>query len=215
MHRVLILGAGGHAQVAADALLRAQEVTPTVELVGFFDDDPQLIGTNILDLPVLGSLAELRRLAHDTTFVAIGDNRTRAKLFAQLVDANEQVVNIIHPKSVLSPTLRMGSGILVCAGVVVNTGTTIGDNTILNTGATVDHHCSIGRHCHIAPGVHLGGGVQVGEGTFLGIGSVVVPGRHIGCWSVIGAGSVVTKDIPDHVVAVGVPARVIKILPTE
>lgn len=52
--------------------------------------------------------------------------------------------------------------------------------------------------------------VVVGEGSFIGFGSVVLPGVHIGRHAVIGANSVVTRDIPDYCVAAGVPARVQK-----
>jgi galactoside O-acetyltransferase len=52
--------------------------------------------------------------------------------------------------------------------------------------------------------------VYIGENTWIGAGAVIVPGVHIGKNSVIGAGSVVTKDIPDGVVAVGNPCRVIR-----
>jgi acetyltransferase-like isoleucine patch superfamily enzyme len=64
---------------------------------------------------------------------------------------------------------------------------------------------------HIAPGAHLGGDVMVGEGTLVGLGASVLPQRHIGKWAVIGAGAVVVKDIPDYAVAVGNPAKIIKV----
>ena len=50
----------------------------------------------------------------------------------------------------------------------------------------------------------------MGEGTLIGAGSTIAPGVKIGSWSVIGAGSVVTKDIPDHVLAVGNRCKIIK-----
>lgn len=209
MIRVLIFGAGGHAQVAADALLRAREAGERAEPVGYLDDNPELIGRTALGLPVLGSTSELDSVPHDGVFVAIGNNRVRAMLFTHLSDAGERLVNIIHPRAVLSPSVVLGRGILICAGAVVNTATDLGNNSIVNTGATIDHHCIIGAHCHIAPGAHLGGGVQVGDGTLLGIGAVVVPGRRVGRWSTIGAGAAVTRDIPDDVTAVGIPARIV------
>jgi acetyltransferase-like isoleucine patch superfamily enzyme len=85
----------------------------------------------------------------------------------------------------------------------------VGSNVILNTGCSIDHHNVIGDHAHIAPGARLGGNVTVGQGTLIGIGAIVLPGRHIGAWSVVAAGAVVTKDIPDGVVALGSPARTI------
>jgi len=210
MQRVLILGAGGHAQVVADILLRAYEAGVSCRPIGFLDDSSALAGTVIMGLPVLGTLTQLDEFEHDAVIVAIGDNRTRAHIFELAQMRGERVVNAVHPAAVLAPDVRLGEGVMICAGVVVNTGTVIGDNVILNTGCTVDHHNHIGNHAHIAPGVHLGGDVTIGEGTLVGIGATVIPQRTVGEWSVIGAGSVVTKDIPACAMAAGVPARVIR-----
>jgi sugar O-acyltransferase (sialic acid O-acetyltransferase NeuD family) len=208
--RVLILGAGGHAQVVADILMRACEAGAKFQPIGFLDDNPSLTGMAIRGLPVLGTIAQLDEFDHEAIIVAIGDNRTRAHIFETLQARGEQIANAIHPAAVLAPDVCLGKGVMICAGVVVNTGTIIGDNVILNTSCTVDHHNYIGNHAHIAPGVHLGGDVTIGEGTVIGIGATVVPQRTVGAWSVVGAGSVVTRDIPAYSTAVGVPARVIK-----
>ena len=52
--------------------------------------------------------------------------------------------------------------------------------------------------------------VYIGENAWIGAGVIIVPGVHIGRNTVIGAGSIVTKDIPDNVVAVGSPCRVLR-----
>ena len=52
--------------------------------------------------------------------------------------------------------------------------------------------------------------VYIGENVWIGAGAIIVPGVHVGKNSVIGAGSVVTKDIPENVVAVGNPCRVLR-----
>jgi sugar O-acyltransferase (sialic acid O-acetyltransferase NeuD family) len=210
MVRVLILGAGGHAQVVADILLRAHQAGVSAHPIGFLDDDSRLVGTTIMGLRVLGIIAQLDEFDHDAIIVAIGHNRTRARLFESVRARGEQIVNAVHPAAVIAPDVHLGLGVMICAGVVVNTGTVIGDDVILNTGCTVDHHNHIGNYAHIAPGVHLGGDVTIGEGTLVGIGASVIPQRTIGAWSVIGAGAVVIDDIPAHVTAVGMPARVIK-----
>ena len=210
MQRVLILGAGGHAQVVADILSRAHDAGTNCEPVGFLDDNPSLTRTAIVGLPVLGAIAQLDEFDHDAVIVAIGDNRTRSRILASVQARGEHIVNAIHPAAVLAPDVHLGEGVMICAGVVVNTGTVIGDSVILNTGCTVDHHNHIGNHAHIAPGVHLGGDVAIGEGTVIGIGSTVIPQRTVGAWSVVGAGSVVAKDIPAYATAVGMPARVIR-----
>lgn len=208
--RVLIVGAGGHAQVVADILWRMHEADPDIAPVGYLDDDPALSGLRLLDLPVLGPVAGLPSVAHDAVVVGIGDNRTRQVLFEVLQGQGERVFTARHPSAVVAPSATVGPGSMICAGVVVGTGATVGANVLLNTSCSVDHHNRIGDHVHVAPGVHLGGEVAVGEGAFLGIGSTVVPRRTIGAWAFVGAGSVVTKDIPAGATAMGVPARVIR-----
>ena len=52
--------------------------------------------------------------------------------------------------------------------------------------------------------------IDVGDSVYIGVRALIMPGVHIGNRVIIGAGAVVTKDIPDNSVAVGVPARVIK-----
>lgn len=58
--------------------------------------------------------------------------------------------------------------------------------------------------------VQRGQKVSIGEGSYIGINTVIVGNVKIGKHCVIGANSVVTKDVPDYCVAVGSPARVIK-----
>jgi len=208
--KVIVLGAGGHAQVVADILLRAHEAGSSRRPVGYLDDDPELEGSVLLGLPVLGAIGQLDEFEHDAVIVGMGDNGARADLFSRLRARAETIVSAIHPSAVVAPDVSVGQGVMICAGSVVNTGAVIGDNVILNTGCTVDHGDRIGASAHVAPGAHLGGEVTVGQGALIGIGSIVVRGCRIGEWAVIGAGSVVTKDIPCFATAVGVPARVIK-----
>lgn len=64
-------------------------------------------------------------------------------------------------------------------------------------------------------GYEYGIGVTIGDNVWLGGNVIINPGMHIGNNAVIGSGSVVTKDIPDNVVAVGNPCKVIKEITAE
>lgn len=208
--RILILGAGGHAQVIADILLRMRAASLDVLPIGYLDDNSQLTGRAFLDLPVVGKMNDLSTIPHDAIIVGIGDNRTRCALFRDFWTQGENFAIARHPSAVIAPDVTLGPGCTVCAGAIVNPGSVIGSNVILNTGSTVDHHNQIGDHVHVAPGVHLGGDVQIGTGSLVGIGAVVTPQRSVGEWSIVGAGAVVTKNIPNNVVVVGIPARIIR-----
>jgi len=208
--KVLVLGAGGHAQVVADILLRMEDAGEPIRVVGFLDDDPGCAGQRPLGLPVLGDIAQLPRIPHDGLIVGIGDNETRRLLYESVRRAGETLVTARHPRSIIAPGVEIGSGSMICAGAVVNPQSRIGPNVILNTGCSVDHHNDIGPHVHIAPGAHLGGDVTIGQGVLVGIGATVMPGLRVGDGSVVGAGAVADKDVPPGVVVVGVPARILR-----
>ena len=204
---ILIFGAGGHGQVVAD-IFRARRSAGLVDTVtAFLDDDPRRHGEVQAGSRVLGATALVATEPHDGVVVAIGDNRTRARLFEFLTASGEVAAVAEHPRSIVAEDVVVGAGTMICAGAVINTGSAIGANTIVNTGATVDHHAAIGEHVHIGPGAHLGGEVRVGEGALIGIGAVVLPRLTVGAWSTVGAGAVVTCDVPPGVTVAGVPAR--------
>jgi acetyltransferase EpsM len=69
----------------------------------------------------------------------------------------------------------------------------------------------IGEGTHICPGVRLAARVKIEPGVFVGIGATVVSGVTLGCEAIIGAGAVVTEDIPPMSTVVGVPARPIRL----
>lgn len=210
MTKILIIGAGGHGQVIADIILSRSRLGERLELVGFLDDDPSLLGKEVLDTFILGSVDQVYSIPHDAVVVGIGHNQTRALVYERLRAQGEQFATLVHPQATLAQHLAIGAGTVVFAGAVINTGSTLGPNVIVNTGATVDHHARLGAHVHIAPGTHVGGTVTIGEGTFLGIGSCVIPNLTIGEWTIVGAGAAVTGNLPERVTAVGVPARIIK-----
>jgi len=205
---IVIIGAGGHAQVVADSLLLAtSQQRSQNQVIGFLDDDISLHGTYLFNLPVLGSVEDLLQISYDALAIGIGSNKIRFNLFNKFVMAGEQIPTIIHPSAIIAPDVMIGDGTVICAGVIINTGTTIGNNVILNTGCTIDHHNTIADHVHIAPGVHTGGDVVIGEGTLVGIGATIMPQRHIGEWCTIGASSLVYANLQNCQTVIGVPAK--------
>lgn len=204
MTKVLaIAGAGGHGRVVADAALESGW-----DKVVFFDDRfPDCSAT--LDWPVLGTLEDLLENPRnfDGVSAGVGDGQARLTILERLIAKGGLTATIVHPRAWVSTRAQLGTGVMVSAGAVVNVGAQIGAGVIINTGATVDHDCRIGDGVHIAPGAHISGAVDIGTLSWVGVGACVRQGIRIGTGVIVGAGAAVVSDLPDGVVAFGVPAR--------
>lgn len=97
---------------------------------------------------------------------------------------------------------------IVCHGNI-----TIGKNTILGPNVLIyDHNHKFNAQLGVNRFEYDVDEVKIGEGCWIGSNCVILKGVHIGNKCIIGAGSIVTKNIPDNSVAVGNPAKVIKTL---
>ncbi|HLF30195.1 MAG TPA: acetyltransferase [Xanthomonadales bacterium] len=124
--------------------------------------------------------------------------------------ATDRYTNLVHPTAELAATAQLGSGVDVGPHVVVGPHTRIGNFVTLNRAATIGHHTALGDFVTVNPGANIAGRCQIGEGVSIGISATVLDGVKVGARSVIGAGALVTDDLPEAVVAFGVPARVMR-----
>jgi acetyltransferase EpsM len=205
MKRVAVIGAGGHGTVVIDILLQMQAAGAPLTVVAVADRRSELAGRQILGVPIVGYLDDLRQV--DAVIVAVGDNQARQRLTTEVSRRGWASVTAVHPSSIIGRGSDISEGAMLCAGCIVGAESRIGAGAILNTASSADHHNEIGAFAHIAPGVRLGGEVTVGEGALIGIGATVLPGRRIGAWATVGAGAVATGDVGDGITVVGVPAR--------
>ena len=121
--------------------------------------------------------------------------------------------------SIIPPfTCDYGTNVNIGDDSVINHSGVFLDTNEINIGKNVLVGPNAGLYCALHPydekarreGMEKAKAINIGDGTWLGGKVVVLPGVTIGKHSVIGAGSVVTKDIPDDVVAIGNPCRVIR-----
>ena len=206
MKRLLILGAGGHGKVVADAALLSGW-----DRVAFLDDRASTL-PEVLGLPVIGELSALleHAAAADAAVVAIGAAARRLELQEECLRAGLTIATIIHPSASVSRFVTLGPGSVVFAKAAINPGTILGRAGIVNTAASIDHDCRLGDGVHVSPGAHLAGAVIVGDRAWVGIGAVVRQGLEIGHDSIVGAGAAVVASVPPFTTVVGVPARATK-----
>lgn len=139
-----------------------------------------------------------------------------------LIKVGENVVICEHvwlnandSRSISSPTLTIGNGsyigrfchINAWSDVVIEENVLIADRVFISDA---DHFYSSTSLPIILQGDYFKAPVRLKKGCWIGTGAVILPGITIGQNAVIGANSVVTKDIPDFTVAAGVPAQILK-----
>jgi sugar O-acyltransferase (sialic acid O-acetyltransferase NeuD family) len=206
-NKLAILGAGGHGKVVADAALSSCLWSEVV-----FFDDGCLGKANNGQWVVEGTGADLL-CGYDQfsgVVVAIGNNKLRLAKTLELQRAGAEIVSIIHPSAVVSPFANIAKGCVVFAGAVINIDATIGRSCIVNTGAVVEHDCCLHDGVHLSPNAAISGQTEVGECSWIGIGAVTRESIFIGSDVVVGAGSVIVKNVPNGVTVVGNPAVILK-----
>jgi sugar O-acyltransferase (sialic acid O-acetyltransferase NeuD family) len=211
MPALLLLGAGGHAKVVAETAL----ATGRFSRIAFLDDRcngpaqfPDQLGWPVIG-PFSAALDPQIRQKFSLALMAIGNAAMRLQWFSRLAAAGYELPVVIHPTAWVSSTAQLGFGSVVFAQSTIQAQVVIGRGAILNTGCSVDHESQLGDGVHVCPGARLAGEVYVGDRSWIGIGASVIQQIRIGSDVTVGAGAAVVRDLPDGVVAVGVPARVL------
>lgn len=207
----MVVGGSGHARCVIDAAQAGMAVN-----VAAVVDDGLEVGSEVLGVPVVGgtdAVAEWWRDGRiDGVVIGIGDNHTRL-VVSQRLEAEASglpCLTVVHPTASVARSARLGPGVVVLAGATVGPQASVGAHGLLGAQANLDHDAFLGEGASLGPGALTGGMVNIGTATAVAMGAVVRHGLTVGEHSVLGAGAVLTGDLPSHTVAWGSPARVVR-----
>lgn len=212
MNKIVIIGHGGFGREVKMLIDQINHKTQTYDLLGFYDDNedsPSIIH----GLKYLGKVNELSFIKSELNVVyGIGSPTVKEQLHKLLIsNPNLYYPNLVHPSVIIGQdNVKMGIGNILCAGSIVTVDVSIGNFNTINLMCSVGHDTIIGDFCSLMPSVNVSGEVILEDKVYLGTGCKVINQVKIGACSTIGAGAVVTRDIPSHCTAVGVPARPLK-----
>jgi sugar O-acyltransferase (sialic acid O-acetyltransferase NeuD family) len=208
MKNIVIIGAGGFGREVKWLIDEINEVGRQWNFLGFIDDNLSK-GTIVNDSIVIGDLAWLNE-QNLNVVCAIGDPNVKKRVLDQLTNSDNKYPVLIHPDVRMSKFIDIGEGTIICSGCILTVNIKIGKHVIINLDSTVGHDAIIGDYSTILPSVNISGHVNIEELVSVGTGAKIIQELSIGRNTIIGAGAIVTKDIPKNVVAVGIPAKPIK-----
>lgn len=191
-----MIGAGGHAKVLADIFSSQGKKIDAViapdrrEEEFFFHDilflnDEEFINSfSPEDTLLINGLGQLPR------------SKLRETIFKKYKYIGYDFLSIISNNAIISPFASLGEGVQILPGAIVQAGTSIGINSIINSGSIVEHDCRIGDHNHLSPRSTLCGSVVTGINVCIGAGATIIQNIYIGDGAIVGAGSVLTRNLP-------------------
>lgn len=209
---IVFVGAGGFGREVLWQINEVNHSTESYNIIGFVDDDPKLQGEIINDFPVVGNDQWLINYPHKICAVlCIGNSKVRMKIYKALSrNKNISFPSVIAEDVQRSDSVKIGQGCIICLSNILTVNITLGDFVIANLDCTVGHDAILDEFVTLYPSVNVSGNVHIGSCTEIGTGANIIQGKNIGENVIVGAGSVVVKDIPPNCTAVGVPATPIK-----
>jgi sugar O-acyltransferase (sialic acid O-acetyltransferase NeuD family) len=204
--RLAILGTSLFAPEVADIVEDCGEFEVSVFIENW---DRARTAETLLGRPVIWFEDAAPLAATHRALCSLGTTKRRQFIEAA-VAMGFRFATVIHPTARVSRRSVVEPGSFISAGVVVSAGTKVGRHVVANRGVLVGHDTVIGDYVTLSPGANIAGAVSVGEGTYVGMGAIVLDRIRVGEGAVIAAGAVVTKDVPDRVEVMGVPARIVK-----
>jgi sugar O-acyltransferase (sialic acid O-acetyltransferase NeuD family) len=209
-----IFGAGEQ----ADHVLRLLEwMGARIDGIELFDDGFPAKERGAAGLPVIGTIADGERICggrREPVHIAIGTKGAafRYALYLRLKAAGVSFVSVVSPLAHVAPTAQMGENVVVMPGCVLSKNVSVGCVSTLFANVTLEHDTEVGENVFIGPGAVTAGHARIGRHAFIGAGAIIGPGVRIGDRALVGAGAVVMSDLPDGMVAVGVPARSVRVV---
>lgn len=210
MKDLVIIGTGGVGRETAQMVEDINEETNEWNLLGFIDDNKDLMGKEINGYKVLGDRFYLNNYKKEVyVVIAIANHLVKEGLVNSLINKNIKYATLIHPSVRVNRTITIGEGCIIYPNVIMTVNIKIGNHVIISPKSGIGHDSIIEDYVTILWNVNVSGAEKIRQGATLGSGCTIIQGLEIGRNSFVGAGAVVIRNIEEYKTAVGVPTKYI------
>jgi len=198
MKKIIIVGAGGHAAELRDYITYINKTSGiNLEIEGFLDDDEEAYNAYDYSEPFLGTISAHVTRKDVDYLMGIANIKYRRPIIERFEGDGATFTGLIHPTALISPSAKIGKGVIISHNSSLGPKVVIGDHNILNSRCTIGHDTVIGSFNFISPQVALSGHTIIGDENMIGVNSCTIPGIKVGSNNVIAAGTIIFKQVGD------------------
>lgn len=176
-------------------------------IAGFLDDKADALDGFPGYPPVVSSVESFRPSADDVFVCGLGKVEWRKKYIDIMLEKGAVFETLVCPYACVFPTARLGIGCLINGTASVSADAEVGDFVLVHSHATLGHDVKVGAHSVIENGVFVGGGAVIGSRTTVHTRAIILPSQSVGDDAVVGAGSVVIRNVKAGTTVFGNPAE--------
>ncbi len=197
MQKIIIIGSGGHSAEIDDYIFlgKQQDANYPWQIEGYIDDNPASYEMYRFSAPFLGSIKEHEVRKDVSYLMGIANLKYRRPIIERFLAEGASFATYIHPSATLSPSSKVGVGVVIAPYVNLGPNVSVGDFTLINSRCSLGHDTQLGRFNFISPNVCFSGFSKVGDENLFGINSATIPGIKIGDGNKIMAGMVLDKPV--------------------
>jgi sugar O-acyltransferase (sialic acid O-acetyltransferase NeuD family) len=199
MKEIIVIGAGGHAAEIDEYLLHKQLDSESIKLkiVGFIDDNSDSYKNYKFSAPFLGGIKNHSVDKNLYYIIGIANLLYRKPIVTRFLNEGAQFLTFIHSTACVSPSAKIGIGVVIAPFVNIGPNVQIGDFTLINARASMGHDTTVGKHNFITPNVCFSGFTNIGDENLFGVNSATIPGISVGSRNKIAAGMILDKNVED------------------
>lgn len=202
--RILLVGGGGH---ASDVLGVIEELRLDAEVGLVADVEVDLGRFACRGVPQWGLISEIPNLGATHYVMGIGYSKPRRTVQQRVAQFGLPALTLVHPRAWVHPSATIGSGAVIMAGAIVSALAVVGRHACVHHNSVIGHDAELGDYVTVLPGASVSGDTHLEEACLIGSRAVVIEKRRVGAEAIVGAGAVVSRDVPRGRTVTGVPAR--------
>ena len=210
MKNILIIGARGYGREHHEGLKLYPGYNKDFVIKGFLDDKQDALNDFPGYAPILSSVEDYEIQEGDVFICALGDAQIKTKYIQLIKNKGGCFMTLIHPAAIVHDKVEVGEGVIISQFCSISPNVKIGDFTTIQPFSNFGHDTQIGKFCSIESYTFLGGFAQVGDLVTLHTRATILPHIKVGDGSIVGAGSVVIKNVKENTTVFGNPATKLK-----